>query len=112
MARATFEQLVAEALDSLPANFGTAMENVAVTVEGHDPAWRLLGLYKGVPLTERGPMSYSAVMPDHIVLYQDTICRDCSTVDDVREQVRRTVVHEVAHHFGISDPRLDELGWQ
>jgi predicted Zn-dependent protease with MMP-like domain len=111
LSRERFEELVADALDALPPDLGKAMANVAVTVEGHDPNWHLLGLYEGVPLTERGPLSYSAVMPDHITLYQDTISQLCSTEDEVKDQVRRTVIHEVAHHFGISDPRLKELGW-
>ncbi len=109
--RDRFEQLVADALDALPPDLGTVMENVAVTVEGHDPERRLLGLYQGVPLTRRGPMSYGAVPPDHITIYQDNICRSCSTEEEVVALVRRTVIHEVAHHFGISDPRLQELGW-
>lgn len=111
LTRERFEQLVADALDSLPPSLGEAMENVAVTVEGHDPDWRLLGLYTGVPLTSRGPLSYSAVMPDHITLYQDTISEMCDTEEEVVLQVRRTVIHEVAHHFGIDDDRLKELGW-
>ena len=111
LSRDRFEHLVGEALDSLPDNLGRAMENVYVTVEDHDPNWHLLGLYEGVPLTKRGPIGYGAVMPDHITLYQDTISHLCSTEDEVREWVRRTVIHEVAHHFGISDPRLKELGW-
>ena len=111
ISRERFEQLVGDALDSLPPSLGQAMENVAVTVEDHDPDWHLLGLYEGVPLTKRGPMSYFGAMPDHITLYQDTICHACETEEEVKTQVQRTVVHEVAHHFGISDPRLKELGW-
>lgn len=111
VARERFEELVADALDSLPPELGRAMENVAVTVEDRCPDGSLLGLYQGVPLTKRGPMSYSGVTPDHITLYQDTICGLCRTEDEVTEQVRRTVVHEIGHHFGISDPRLRELGW-
>ena len=109
--RHRFEELVGDALDSLPPDLGRAMENVAVTVEDHDPQWHLLGLYEGVPLTKRGPLSYGGAMPDHITLFQDTISQLCSTEEEVKEQVRRTVIHEVAHHFGISDPRLRELGW-
>jgi predicted Zn-dependent protease with MMP-like domain len=111
LSRERFEQLVADALDSLPSDLGRAMENVAVTVEDHDPMGRLLGLYEGVPLTRRGPLSYGGVMPDHITIYQDNISHTCSTEEEVVEAVRRTVIHEVAHHFGISDPRLEELGW-
>jgi predicted Zn-dependent protease with MMP-like domain len=111
LARERFEELVAQALDSLPADLGKEMDNVAVFVEGHVEGRRLLGLYQGVPLTNRGPMSYFGSMPDRITLYQDTICSLCSTEDDVVQQVKKTVIHEVAHHFGISDPRLEELGW-
>jgi predicted Zn-dependent protease with MMP-like domain len=87
------------------------MENVAVIVEDQARGRSLFGLYEGVPLTQRGPMSYSGVMPDRITLYQSTICQYCHDEIDVRRQVRKTVIHEVAHHFGISDPRLEELGW-
>jgi predicted Zn-dependent protease with MMP-like domain len=109
--RERFEQLVADALDSLPPELGREMENVAVLVEDRAPGRSLFGLYEGVPLTSRGPMTYTGAMPDRITLYQDTICRVCSTEDEVVAQVRTTVIHEVAHHFGISDPRLEELGW-
>ena len=106
-----FEQLVADALDSLPAELGDAMDNVAIVVEDRAEGGRLFGLYQGIPLTKRGPESYRWVMPDRITLFQETICRACSTEEEVVAQVRKTVIHEVAHHFGISDPRLDELGW-
>lgn len=106
-----FEQLVADALDSLPAALGAAMENVAITVADHSEDGSLFGLYEGVPLTERGPISYGGVMPDHITLYRRTICSVCSTEAEVVDQVRKTVIHEVGHHFGISDPRLEDLGW-
>ena len=106
-----FEQLCAEALDSLPPELARQMENVVVVVEDHAVGHTLLGLYEGVPLTKRGPMSYSGVLPDRITIYQSTICRYCASEEEVRAQVRRTVIHEVAHHFGISDPRLEELGW-
>jgi len=71
----------------------------------------LFGLYEGVPLTKRSPISYNAVMPDRITLYQSTISRHCNSEAEVEAQIRRTVIHEIAHHFGISDPRLEELGW-
>lgn len=107
-----FEELVGEALDSLPETFGRAMENVAVLVADTSPDGRsLFGLYEGVPLTHRSPTSYSGVMPDRITLYQDTISSVCGTEDDLVRQVRKTVIHEVAHHFGIDDDRLSELGW-
>jgi len=109
--REHFEQLVADALDSLPAELGKTMENVAVVVEDRSEGRSLFGLYEGIPLTKRGPQSYSGVMPDRITVYQEEICAVCSTEAEVVAQVRKTVIHEVAHHFGISDPRLEELGW-
>ncbi|HYK32585.1 MAG TPA: metallopeptidase family protein [Streptosporangiaceae bacterium] len=105
-----FEYLVASALDSLPEQLGAMMRNVAVTVE-HNPGPRgLLGLYQGVPLTSR-TSSYAGVLPDRITIYRQAICAICWSEDEVAEQVRKTVVHEVGHHFGISDERLEELGW-
>jgi len=105
-----FEQMVAEALDQLPEELGRLMRNVAVTVQ-HQPGPRgLLGLYEGVPLTSR-TTSYSAVLPDRITIYRRAICAACWSESEVAEQVRRTVIHEVAHHFGIDDDRLSELGW-
>jgi predicted Zn-dependent protease with MMP-like domain len=102
--------MVVAALDGLPDDLGTLMRNVAVTVE-HGPGPRgLLGLYQGVPLTSRGA-NYAGVLPDRITIYRRAILAICQTEDEVISQVRRTVVHEVAHHFGISDSRLDELGW-
>ena len=105
-----FEEMVEEALDGIPPKLGRLMRNVAVTVE-HDGGPRgLLGLYQGVPLTSR-TSHYSLAMPDRITIYRRAICRICSTEAQVVEEVRRTVVHEIGHHFGISDDRLHELGW-
>jgi predicted Zn-dependent protease with MMP-like domain len=105
-----FEEMVAEALDGLPAEFGDRMKNIAVVVE-HGPGPRgLLGLYQGIPLTSR-TTNYAGVLPDKITIYQQAICAICSTEEEVIEQVRRTVIHEVGHYFGISDERLRELGW-
>jgi predicted Zn-dependent protease with MMP-like domain len=109
--RERFEQLVADALDSLPPELGAEMDNVAVLVEARAPGRSLFGLYEGIPLTRRGPSSYSGAMPDRITLYQETICSVCANESQVVAQVRKTVIHEVAHHFGISDARLTELGW-
>ena len=105
-----FEEMVAAALDSLPDELGQLMRNVAVTVEHGAGPPGLLGLYEGVPLTSR-TTGYAGVLPDRITIYQRAICAICSTEDEVVEQVRRTVIHEVDHHFGIGDERLDELGW-
>jgi predicted Zn-dependent protease with MMP-like domain len=109
VAPARFEEMVGEALDSLPPGLGRLMRNVAVVVEdGTDP--HLLGLYHGVPLTAR-TSHYSAVLPDKITIYRLAICAMCDSEEEVVEQVRATVVHEVGHHFGIGDRRLHELGW-
>ncbi|HEY7011634.1 MAG TPA: metallopeptidase family protein [Streptosporangiaceae bacterium] len=102
--------MVAAALDSLPDELGQLMRNVAVTVEHGAGPPGLLGLYEGVPLTSR-TTGYAGVLPDRITIYQRAICAICSTEGEVVEQVRRTVIHEVGHHFGIGDERLDELGW-
>jgi predicted Zn-dependent protease with MMP-like domain len=106
-----FEELAAEAVASLPESLSSRMDNVAIIVEDEARGRNLFGLYEGIPLTRRGLSNYNGVMPDRITLYQRTICQVCSNEDDVRAQVRKTVIHEIAHHFGISDPRLDELGW-
>ena len=105
-----FEEMVADALDSLPDDLGRLMANVAVTVEHGAGPPGLLGLYQGVPLTSRTTW-YAGVLPDRITIYRRAICAICSTEAEVVDQVRRTVIHEVGHHFGISDERLEELGW-
>lgn len=105
-----FEELAAEAVATLPAAISSRMDNVAIIVEDESRGRNLFGLYEGIPLTRRYLASYNGVLPDRITLFQKTICQVCSSEDDVRAQVRKTVIHEIAHHFGISDPRLDELG--
>jgi predicted Zn-dependent protease with MMP-like domain len=105
-----FEQLVAEALDGLPAQLGAAMENVAVLVDDSFPPGRLLGLYEGIPLTRRG-VNYSGAAPDRITIYMAAICSSCRSEQEVGALVRRTVIHEVAHHFGIDDEHLKQWGW-
>ena len=105
-----FEEMVAAALDGLPEGLGRLMRNVAVTVEHRPGPPGLLGLYEGVPLTSR-TTQYAGVLPDRITIYRQAICALCRTEVEVADQVRRTVVHEVAHHFGIDDARLRELGW-
>jgi predicted Zn-dependent protease with MMP-like domain len=106
----TFGALVEQALDSIPPELGRLMRNVAVVVEDMGDSPNLLGLYHGVPLTAR-TSSYGGVLPDRITIYRLPIIRRARTLDDVVRQVQVTVVHEVAHHFGIDDDRLDELGW-
>ena len=108
-----FEELVSDALDGIPESLGRLMENVAVFVEeGRRPG--LLGLYEGIPLTRRewyGVPSNGLPMPDRITIFRRPICAMCDSEEEVVRQVRITVVHEVAHHFGIGDARLHELGW-
>jgi len=108
-----FEELVGEALDSIPESLGRYMENVGVFVEDQRHP-NLLGLYQGIPLTHRAAYGapYNGLpMPDRITIFRLPICRICRDEADVIRQVRVTVVHEVAHHFGIDDDRLTELGW-
>ena len=110
MSRAEFEELVSEALDLIPAEFARAMDNVVVLVEDRHPTRHLYGLYHGVALTRR-TSNYSWSLPDTITIYRDPILAHAADVDEAREQVATTVIHEVAHHFGIDDDRLEELGW-
>ncbi|MEY2477545.1 MAG: hypothetical protein QOG87_2860 [Actinomycetota bacterium] len=105
-----FAELVTEALDGIPPDLGKLMDNVAVFIDDDSPPRGLLGLYHGIPLTRRETYGGLA-MPDRITIFRRAICAYCSDEADVRRQVRVTVVHEVAHHFGIDDKRLGELGW-
>jgi predicted Zn-dependent protease with MMP-like domain len=111
MDRERFEELVGEALDEVPPQLLDLMDNVVVLVED-DPEGddELLGLYEGHALTDRG-WDYAGVLPDRITIYRNPTLRICETEDDVVDEVATTVVHEIAHHFGISDDRLHELGW-
>ena len=113
-----FGELVGTALDSIPPELGKLMQNVAVFVEDWPTREQLagrpgtlLGLYEGIALTQRSPLSYAGVMPDRITIFRQTICAGSDTEDEVVRQVRRTVVHEIAHHFGIDDERLHALGY-
>lgn len=111
MTRSRFEELVSDALDMIPAELTGAMDNVVVLVEArNDEEHDLLGLYEGVALTER-TSSYGGVLPDRITVYQDAILEMCADDDEVVQEVAVTVVHEVAHHFGIDEETLHELGW-
>jgi predicted Zn-dependent protease with MMP-like domain len=105
-----FEEMVATAMDGLPEELGKLISNVAVTVEHGPGPPGLLGLYEGVPLTSR-TSQYAGVLPDRITIYRRAICAICRTEEEVADQVRRTVIHEVGHYFGINDNRLRELGW-
>jgi predicted Zn-dependent protease with MMP-like domain len=112
MSSERFEELVGEALDEVPPELLRLMDNVVVLVADEPPAGEpeLLGLYEGYALTDRG-WDYSGVLPDRITIYRNPILRMCDTDDDVVEEVAVTVVHEIAHHFGIDDARLHALGW-
>jgi len=110
MSDADFDELVSEALDLIPRNFARAMDNVVVLVEPRHPGRSLYGLYHGVALTER-TSNYSWTLPDTITIYREPILAYATDADSARSQVVTTVIHEVAHHFGIDDDRLDELGW-
>lgn len=110
VSRTRFEELVARALDEIPDGLWDRMDNVVVTVVDRPPEPGLLGLYEGIPLTERDG-NYHGVVPDKISIYRRPLLDLCDDEDEVVEQVRITVIHEIAHHFGIDDDRLDELGW-
>jgi len=116
-----FEELVVAALDTLPEDLLQLMNNIEVTVDRTPSRQQmrrvgmrhgtLLGLYEGIPLTARNSSSYSLVMPDKITIFQRSIEGICSSHEEIVAQVRKTVIHEVAHHFGIGEERLRELGW-
>lgn len=111
MTPARFEELVADALDLLPADLTRAIDNVVVLVEDRNPEEPdLLGLYQGVALTERDS-SYAGALPDTVTIYRESLLEICDTDEEVVEEVAITVIHEIAHHFGIDDERLHELGW-
>jgi predicted Zn-dependent protease with MMP-like domain len=112
MSAERFEELVAEALDTIPEELAARMENVAVFVQARSRIRGLLGLYQGVPLTARGNhYGIGGGQPDRITIFREPILARCRSEAQVVEQVRITVVHEVAHHFGIDDGRLHELGY-
>jgi predicted Zn-dependent protease with MMP-like domain len=117
--RETFEELVAKAVESLPEEFAERLDNVAITVQDNptrqqlsrsnvEQGMTLLGLYQGVPITERGH-NYGMVLPDKITIFQKPIEASCKTDAEIVAMIRSVVLHEIAHHFGISDERLDEL---
>ena len=112
MSRRNFEGLVADALDAIPPELASLMSNVVVLVEDEPPEEdpHLLGVYDGVPLTERGEW-YGGVLPDRITIFMGPTLRSCDDPQDIVDEVHITVVHEIAHHFGIDDDRLHELGY-
>ena len=110
--RDAFEEIVARALDLVPPELADRIDNVVVlVVDEPPPGQRLLGLYEGVPLTARGAGSYAGYLPDTITIFRGPIERMCNTFEELLEQVRITVIHEIGHFFGIGDDRLHELGY-
>jgi predicted Zn-dependent protease with MMP-like domain len=106
-----FDELVSDALDLIPPQLAAVMDNVVVLVEERHPEEAdLLGLYEGVALTDRDS-NYAGSLPDTITIYRDALLDVCDSDDQVVEEVKITVIHEIAHHFGIDDDRLHELGW-
>ena len=112
MSRERFEELVGEALDEVPVELLNVMNNVVILVEDQpdDGSDDLLGLYESQALTDRG-WDYAGVLPDRITIFRLPTLKVCETETDVIDEVAITVVHEIAHHFGIDDHRLHELGW-
>ena len=111
MTRQRFDELVGDALDLIPADLASAIDNVVILVQDRDaddPG--LLGLYEGVALTERDSW-YSGSLPDTITIYRGALLDVCDSEAQVVDEVAITVIHEIAHHFGIDDDRLHELGW-
>lgn len=132
MSRPEFEQVVADAMDDIPQELLDRLDNVAIVVEDEPPAdWQtagydghehgdghghghseLLGLYTGIPLTQRGDSyGYGGVVPDRIQIFAGPLTRVTGNRADLRAQIRTTVIHEIGHYFGIDDARLHELGW-
>lgn len=107
-----FEQLVTDELDELPDEMIDGLDNVVFVVEDRpeDGSLDLLGLYDGVALTERDSYGFGE-MPDRIILYREPLLSICENLDELRDEVHVTLVHEIAHYYGIDDDRLHELGW-
>ncbi len=111
MSSEQFEELVGEALDQIPPKLASAIDNVVVLVADHNPEDpEVLGLYEGIALTERDS-TYAGVLPDTITIYREPLLEMCDDEAEVVKEVAITVIHEIAHHFGIDDDRLHELGW-
>ena len=105
-----FERLVIERLDALPDAMVDGLDNVVFVVEDRPESEPLLGLYDGIALTERGDYGFGE-LPDRIVLYREPLLEMCETLEHLVEEIHITLVHEIAHYFGIDDDRLHELGW-
>ena len=107
-----FDELVSDALDLIPEGLAKAMDNVVVLVSDRNAEEPdLLGLYEGIALTERDSWYSAGSLPDTITIYRGALLDTCDTESEVVEEVAITVIHEIAHHFGIDDERLHELGW-
>jgi predicted Zn-dependent protease with MMP-like domain len=112
MSRERFEELVSDALDRVPPDLAALIDNCVVLVEDEPPADdpHLLGVYDGTPLTERGP-GYTFLLPDRITIFRNPTLQMCESEEEVVDEVNITVVHEIAHHFGIDDETLHALGY-
>ncbi|MBO0856063.1 MAG: metallopeptidase family protein [Nocardia sp.] len=112
MSASRFEELVSAALDSIPPELTRAIENVVILIEARDPEEPdLLGLYHGIALTDRVDSQYGGALPDTVTIYRDAILELCEDEEQVVREVAITVVHEIAHYFGIDEQRLHQLGW-
>ncbi len=117
---AEFEQAVQAALDSVPEEFARYLENVMIEVQArpdpkllreHDVPPDLLGLYIGRPLEEQGPDMLHSTLPDRILIFQNNLCAMCRSREELIDEIRITVLHEIGHHFGLDEDRLEELGY-
>ncbi|MBK9126448.1 MAG: metallopeptidase family protein [Phycisphaerales bacterium] len=117
---AEFDQAVQAALDEIPDEFREYLENVVVEVRGkpdakfcreHDVPDDILGLYVGVPLEDKGPDLAPTPLPDRIYIFRDTLCEMCESRDELIDEIRITVLHEIGHHFGMDEDRLADLGY-
>ena len=108
-----FEDAVSDALDEIPPELASLMDNVVVLVEAEPPPddVDLLGIYEGTPLTERDGWWAAGALPDRVTIFRGPLERMCESPEELREEIAITVIHEVAHHVGIDDERLHELGW-
>lgn len=120
VSNAAFDRAVQAALDAIPDEFRPYLENVVVEVRGrpdralmqqYDVPEDLLGLYVGVPLEEKGPEGGHAALPDRILIFRDNLCEMCESYEELIDEIRITVLHEVGHHFGLDEDRLAELGY-
>ncbi|WP_025346467.1 metallopeptidase family protein [Nocardia nova] len=112
MSPSRFEELVGDALDTIPSALTAAIDNVVILIEPRDPDDpHLLGVYRGIALTDRVDSQYGGALPDTVTIFRDTILELCEDERQVVEEVAITVIHEIAHYFGIDEERLHELGW-